>query len=100
MKTFFFTLALSLPASAAVVDINTAGAPELARNLLGVGPAIAGRIVEYRTIHGGFPTPDSIQLVPGVGEKTYLRNRQFIQASPLADEGPTMPSPADQGVTP
>ena len=27
-----------------------------------------------------FPTPDSIQLVPGVGEKTYLKNMDFIQA--------------------
>lgn len=61
------------------VDINSATASELSRNLLGVGPAIAQRIVEFREQQGFFPTPDSIQLVPGVGEKTYLKNIDFIQ---------------------
>ena len=61
------------------VDINSATATELSRNLLGVGPAIAQRIVEFREQQGFFPTPDSIQLVPGVGEKTYLKNIDFIQ---------------------
>ena len=61
------------------VDINSATASELSRNLLRVGPAIAQRIVEFREQQGFFPTPDSIQLVPGVGEKTYLKNIDFIQ---------------------
>ncbi len=99
MKTLLLASLLSGGVSAAVVDINTATADDLARNLLGVGPAIAERIVEFRLIEGGFPTPDSIQLVPGIGHKTFLKNQEFIQVSPL-DDGPVLSSPADQGAQP
>ena len=72
---------VSVMASASVVDINHADELALATALSGVGPTLAKRIVEFRTSQGHFPTPDSIQLVPGVGEKLYLRNRDFIAVS-------------------
>lgn len=57
-------------ASARQVDINTASASELER-LPGVGPALAKRIVEYRSAHGPFQSPDDLQQVQGIGPKTY-----------------------------
>lgn len=93
MKYLALLSGLALQTQAAVIDINTASAEVLARNLLGVGPAIAQRIISFRESEGLFPTPDSIQLVPGIGEKTYLKNRPFIRVSP---QGPSS-DPSDQG---
>ena len=46
--------------------INSASAEELAA-LPGIGPALAARIVEYRTAHGAFATMDDLGAVPGIG---------------------------------
>jgi competence protein ComEA len=48
------------------VAINRASAEELA-TLPGIGPALAARIVEYRTAHGAFATIDDLGAVPGIG---------------------------------
>lgn len=92
MKYLALLSALALHTQAAVIDINSASAEELARNLLGVGPAIAKRIISFRETEGYFPTPDSIQLVPGIGEKTFLKNQPFIRASPQSPN----PRPSEQ----
>lgn len=52
------------------VDINTAGVAELER-LPGVGPALASRIVAYRSRHGRFRAARELIRVPGIGSKTY-----------------------------
>jgi len=52
------------------IDVNTAGVAELER-LPGVGPALASRIVGYRTRHGRFRTAEELSRVPGIGPKTY-----------------------------
>lgn len=75
-------------ALAGAIDINSADEGALAEALSGVGPALARRIVEFREREGRFPTPDSIQLVPGVGIKLYQRNRDFIQAYPKEQPAP------------
>ena len=48
------------------VAVNRASAEELA-SLPGIGPALAARIVEYRTAHGAFATMDDLGAVPGIG---------------------------------
>jgi len=97
MRYLLSCLALCVfTAQAAVVDINSASASELARNLQGVGPAIAQRIIEFRQMQGPFPTADSIQLVPGVGQRTYERNLPLIQALPVKTNGHGQP-PLGQG---
>lgn len=97
MRKLLLSLAvLAFSSHAAVVDINSASASELARNLLGVGPAIAQRIVDFRERQGPFPTADSIQLVPGVGLRTYQKNQSLIEAHPVKTMGQEG-RPLDQG---
>jgi competence protein ComEA len=64
------------PAAAAdgLVDINTASASEL-EELPGVGPAIAGRIVQHREINGPFSSVDDLLEVSGIGPATLERIR-------------------------
>lgn len=50
------------------VDINTAGAEEL-EALPGIGPVLAGRIIEYRERHGPFGSLRDLLKVSGIGEK-------------------------------
>ncbi len=80
MRQLAFILGMvSGAALAGPVDINSADEAALADALTGVGPTLAARIVAFREAEGPFPTPDSIQLVPGVGAKLYSRNRDFIE---------------------
>lgn len=62
------------------VNINTATATELQR-LSGVGPAIAGRIIEYRTTRGPFARIDDLTRVSGIGPKTLANLRAHIMVS-------------------
>jgi competence protein ComEA len=52
------------------IDLNTATAEQL-ETLPGVGPAIAGRIVQHREAHGPFRTPGDLRDVSGIGEKRF-----------------------------
>ena len=58
------------------IDVNQASALELTR-LPRVGPALAERLVRWRTEHGPFHSLASLDSVPGVGPKLLegLRNR-------------------------
>ena len=75
------TLAVQVPLAAAppeaAVDINVAGAEQLA-TLPGIGPAIAKRIIDYRQANGPFKRPSELMNVKGIGEKTYLRLKDRI----------------------
>jgi competence protein ComEA len=64
----------------AVLDLNSATVEAL-ESLPGVGPVLAGRIVEYRTSHGGFRRLDDLLQVKGVGPKLLegLRARLVIR---------------------
>lgn len=53
----------------ATVNVNTADATAL-EALTGVGPAIAAKIVEYRTQNGPFKSVDDLAQVSGIGPKT------------------------------
>lgn len=52
------------------ININTAVAPEL-ETLPGIGPVLAGRIVEYREEVGRFSDTREIMEVSGIGEGKY-----------------------------
>ena len=49
-----------------LVNINTANATQLTQ-LPGVGPAIAQKIIDYRTANGPFTSLDDLTKVPGIG---------------------------------
>ena len=55
-------------APGAVIDLNSAGASAL-ETLPRIGPALAGRIVEWREANGRFRSLDDLREVPGIGEK-------------------------------
>lgn len=59
------------------LNINTATSEEL-EILPKIGPAMASRIVEYRTKNGFFQSIDEIQNVKGIGPKTFEIIRDYI----------------------
>lgn len=63
------------------IDPNTASADELVR-LPRVGPALAGRIVEWRTVHGPFRTLADLQQVRGIGPRLVERLAPLVQVAP------------------
>lgn len=54
----------------APVNLNTATREQL-EMLPRVGPAMAQRIIDYRTEHKGFRSVDELRNVTGVGDKTF-----------------------------
>ena len=67
-------------APAGKVNINTATAEEL-DTLPGIGPAIAQRIIDYRTVNGPFKSIEEITLVSGIGDATYEKFKDRIAVS-------------------
>lgn len=61
------------------VNINTADAATLAKELNGVGLKRAQAIVEYRQKHGPFKSADELGLVKGIGPSAVARNRELIR---------------------
>jgi competence ComEA-like helix-hairpin-helix protein len=68
-------------AAAAPIDLNRAGAAELDR-LPGIGPVLARRIVEHRTLHGGFRNVEELLLVRGIGPKLFARLEPRVTVGP------------------
>lgn len=60
-----------------LVNVNTADSTEL-ESLPGIGPALAGRIIDHRTANGPFATVDDLLDVSGIGPKTLERLRPYI----------------------
>jgi competence protein ComEA len=61
------------------VDINTADASTLAKELNGVGPARAQAIVAYRNEHGPFRSVDDLALVKNMPQKVIESNRELLR---------------------
>jgi competence protein ComEA len=63
------------------ININTASASALDA-LPGIGPAMAQRIVDYRTAHGLFVVPEDLMQVSGIGPATFDKLKDFITLGP------------------
>ncbi|MEA2333137.1 MAG: competence protein ComEA [Thermoleophilaceae bacterium] len=74
-------------AAGAATPPGTAGAPKPSLGTAtpdqldevdGIGPTLAGRIVEYRTEHGGFRSLQELREVEGIGEKRFETLREAL----------------------
>jgi competence protein ComEA len=66
-------------AVAGPVDVNTADAKTLARELQGVGTAKAEAIVSYREKNGPFKSADDLAKVKGIGKKLVDQNKSNLK---------------------
>jgi competence protein ComEA len=71
--------AAPMVALAEPVNINTADARTIAKELKGIGVARAQAIVAYRTQHGPFKSADDLGLVKGIAQKVIDENRPNIR---------------------
>ena len=116
MKTSLSVLSVLLAALFAApvaaegpVDINTADAVTLERELDGIGPSKAQAIVAHREQHGAFRSADELGEVKGIGLATIEQNRERIvvgadaanatapPAAPVAPTAPAAAAPAPTG---
>jgi len=74
----FALFACSL-AGAGPVNVNTADADALSRELTGVGMSKAQAIVEYRKQNGAFDVAEELLKVKGIGPRVLAANRDNIR---------------------
>ncbi|MFV0456116.1 MAG: ComEA family DNA-binding protein [Pseudomonas sp.] len=60
------------------VNLNTADAETLTRELTGIGATKARAIVQYRDAHGPFTSVDELLEVKGIGAATLEKNRSKL----------------------
>lgn len=82
-KTFFFLLPAIVSGlfslSAQAVNPNTATADELADELIGVGPKLAIKIVEFREQNGEFQDVEDLMQVNGIGHTVIDKNKELLK---------------------
>jgi competence protein ComEA len=96
--------------STALININTADAATLAREMKGIGDSKARAIVEHRQKNGAFRSVDELALVKGIGAKTLENNRARLTVGagatapktaatkpPLGTPSSQRPTAANQG---
>lgn len=76
-KDIFFRELAAQNNSGDLININTADEKEL-QKIKGVGPSIAGRIIDYRENNGAFKSIDEIKKVRGIGDKTFEKMKDSI----------------------
>jgi len=59
------------------VNVNTATATEL-QLLPRIGPALAQRIIEFRTANGPFKAPQELVRVKGIGERSFELLKPYV----------------------
>jgi competence protein ComEA len=64
------------PAST-LISLNQASASEL-EELPGVGPALAGRMIDWRTANGGFKAKEDLLNVAGIGDKLFAAVKDLV----------------------
>lgn len=85
-------IASLLPAAAwaGPVNVNTADAATLERELDGIGPVKAQAIVEFRQKNGPYRSAEDLLKVQGIGERVLEQNRSNLRFDKTA------PAPATQ----
>ena len=68
------------PPAGGQVNINTATVQQL-QLLPRVGPALAQRIVDFRTANGPFKGAEELTRVKGIGEKSFARLQPYVSIS-------------------
>jgi competence protein ComEA len=71
------------PHSAERLNLNRATVADL-ESLPGIGPVLAGRIVEYRQSKGAFHTVQELKLVKGIGARKFDRIQSMLEVIPAA----------------
>lgn len=61
-----------------LLSLNAATELQL-EGLPGVGPTLAGRILDWRTANGGFTKVDQLLKVGGIGDKLFAAIRNMVQ---------------------
>ena len=86
-----------LPAAAwaGPVNVNTADATTLAKELDGIGPAKAQAIVEYRQKNGAFHSAEDLLKVDGIGPRVLEMNKGNIRVDKAAAQ-PQKPAANEQ----
>jgi competence protein ComEA len=67
------------------INLNSATLEQL-ESLPGIGRKVAERIIEHRTKSGGFKRIEELMNVKGIGEKSFLKLKPLINATPLKPE--------------
>jgi competence protein ComEA len=60
-----------------LISLNQASASEL-EELPGVGPALAGRMIDWRTANGGFKAKEDLLNVSGIGDKLFAAVKDLV----------------------
>ena len=63
--------------SSNLISLNSSSASQL-EDLPGVGPALAGRIVDWREANGGYKTKEDLLNVAGIGDKLFASIKDFV----------------------
>ena len=79
---------VALPSGAGPVNINSADASTIARELQGIGLSRAQAIVAYREKNGAFRSADDLRKIKGIGARTLERNRPNIRIEGAAAKRP------------
>ena len=75
---------MPLMAWAGPVDINTADAATIAKELQGIGLSRAHAIVAYREKNGAFKSAEDLRKIKGIGAKILELNRANIRVEGAA----------------
>lgn len=63
--------------ASSLISLNQASSSQL-EDLPGVGPALAGRIVDWRTANGGFKAKEDLLNVAGIGDKLFASFKDLV----------------------
>ena len=61
-----------------VLNLNTATLEQLDA-LPGIGPVLAGRIIEFREKRGGFRRVEELLAIPGISERKWQELRKLVE---------------------
>ena len=70
------------------VDINTADAATIAKELQGISPNLAQAIVAYREKNSAFRNADELRKIKSIGAKVLEKNRANIKLDGKAEGAP------------